>query len=186
MRVQDREGLNGARARRSARGVAVLAALLAVASGPLAQAPRGPAPAAATPLVDALRGPTPIAEETKPPPLGNAENRDVRRERAYSMQPPTIPHKIDNYQVDLNVNACLNCHARGRVPLTQAIAVSVSHYMDRDGNFLAEISPRRYFCEQCHVVQLDARPLVDNRFEDVEDIVKRSATRGAAKAAPRR
>ena len=68
------------------------------------------------------------------------------------MQPPTIPHKIDNYQVDKNVNACLGCHSRGRAPVTQAVAVSVSHYMDRDGNFLAEISPRRYFCEQCHVV----------------------------------
>ena len=41
--------------------------------------------------------------------------------------------------------------------------MSVSHYMDRDGNFLAEISPRRYFCEQCHVVQFDAKPLVENR-----------------------
>ena len=54
--------------------------------------------------------------------------------------------------------------------MTQAVAVSVTHYMDRDGNFLAEISPRRYFCEQCHVAQVDAKPLVDNRFEDVDEI----------------
>ena len=125
---------------------------------------------------------TAIADEPKPPPLGNPENKDVRRERAYSMQPPTIPHKIDNYQVDKNVNTCLACHSRGRAPLTQAVAVSVSHYMDRDGNFLAEISPRRYFCEQCHVAQVDARPLVENRFEDVDEIIKRSAAKGAAKA----
>jgi cytochrome c-type protein NapB len=138
--------------------------------------------AAQSPLVDGLRGPVPIAAEPRPPPLGNPENRDVRRERTYTMQPPTIPHKIDNYQVDLNVNACLACHSRGRAPLTQAVAVSVSHYMDRDGNFLAEISPRRYFCEQCHVVQFDARPLVDNRFEDVEEIVKRMAGKRAAQA----
>ncbi len=120
-----------------------------------------------------------IADEPKPPPLGNPENKDVRRERSYSMQPPTIPHKIDNYQVDKNVNACLTCHSRGRAPLTQAVAVSVSHYMDRDGNFLAEISPRRYFCEQCHVAQVDARPLVENRFEDVDQIIKRTASKGA-------
>jgi len=100
------------------------------------------------------------------------------------MQPPTIPHKIDNYQIDLNVNACLGCHSRGRAPVTQAVAVSVSHYMDRDGNFLAEISPRRYFCEQCHVVQHDARPLVENRFIDVDEILRRPAApagKGAAK-----
>jgi len=129
---------------------------------------------AQTPLVDSMRGRTAIIDETKPPPLGNPENKDIRRERSYSMQPPTIPHKIDNYQIDKNVNMCLGCHSRGRAPLTQAVAVSVSHYMDRDGNFLAEISPRRYFCEQCHVAQFDAKPLVENRFEDVDEIVRRA------------
>ncbi|MCC6193925.1 MAG: nitrate reductase cytochrome c-type subunit [Burkholderiales bacterium] len=121
-----------------------------------------------------MRGRTPVADETKPPLLTNPENKDLRRERAYSMQPPTIPHKIDNYQVDLHVNACLGCHSRGRAAVTQAVAVSVSHYMDRDGNFLAEISPRRYFCEQCHVTQVDAKPLVGNRFVDVDEVIKQA------------
>jgi cytochrome c-type protein NapB len=153
----------------------VLVALLACAAAASAQAPS---------QVDRMRGTTPVGDESRPPPLGNPENKDVRRERAYSMQPPTIPHKIDNYQIDLNVNACLGCHSRGRAPVTQAVAVSVSHYMDRDGNFLAEISPRRYFCEQCHVVQHDARPLVENRFIDVDEILRRPAVpagKGAAK-----
>ena len=145
--------------------VACLALALA-ASVALAQAPKA---------VDAMRGVAPVADETRPPPLGNAENKDVRRERSYSMQPPTIPHKIDGYQVDRNVNACLGCHSRGRAPVTQAVAVSVSHYMDRDGNFLAEISPRRYFCEQCHVPQVDAKPLVGNSFVDVDEILRRPA-----------
>jgi nitrate reductase cytochrome c-type subunit len=48
------------------------------------------------------------------------ENKDVRRERAYSMQPPTIPHKIDNYQVDLNVNAASAATAAGARRVTQA------------------------------------------------------------------
>ena len=154
----------------------VLIALLACAAVASAQAPS---------QVDRMRGTTPVADEPRPPPLGNPENRDVRRERAYSMQPPTIPHKIDNYQVDLNVNACLGCHSRGRAPVTQAVAVSVSHYMDRDGNFLAEISPRRYFCEQCHVAQHDAKPLVENRFVDVDEILRRPAS-PAARAAPKK
>jgi cytochrome c-type protein NapB len=138
-------------------------------------------------ITDGMRGPTAIADEPKPPPLGNADNRDIRRERAYPMQPPTIPHKIDNYQVDRNVNACLNCHSRGRATLTQAVPVSVTHYMDRDGNFLAEVSPRRYFCEQCHVTQVDAKPLVETRFEDVDDIVRRAVSKkGAAAPAKKR
>jgi cytochrome c-type protein NapB len=45
--------------------------------------------------------------------------------------------------------------------------VSVTHYMDRDGNFLADVSPRRYFCNQCHVPQTTAKPLIKNTFEDV-------------------
>ena len=135
---------------------------------------------------DGMRGAAAISDEPKPPPLGNPENRDLRRERSYSMQPPTIPHKIDNYQLDLNVNMCLNCHSRGRAPLTQAVAVSVSHYMDRDGNFLAEVSPRRYFCEQCHVVQFDARPLVENRFQDVDDIIRRTVDKGAGKTSAKK
>jgi len=149
-----------------ARFVLACAALALAATLALAQAPKA---------VDAMRGVTPVGDESRPPPLGNVENKDVRRERAYSMQPPTIPHKIDNYQVDLNVNACLGCHSRGRAPVTQAVAVSVSHYMDRDGNFLATISPRRYFCEQCHVPQVDAKPLVGNSFLDVDEVLKRAA-----------
>jgi cytochrome c-type protein NapB len=137
-------------------------------------------------LTDGMRGPTAIADELKPPPLGNADNRDIRRERAYPMQPPTIPHKIDNYQVDKNMNACLNCHSRGRATLTQAVPVSVTHYMDRDGNFLAEVSPRRYFCEQCHVTQVDAKPLVETRFEDVDDLVRRAVSKGAAAPAKKK
>ena len=135
-------------------------------------------------LADAMRGPVPLSDEAHPPPLGNPENRDIRRDRAYAMQPPTIPHKIDNYQLDLNVNACLDCHRRTKTAETQAVPVSVTHYMDRDGNFLAEVSPRRYFCVQCHVTQVEIKPLVGNTFEDVEDVVKRQAAKGAQKKSP--
>jgi len=55
--------------------------------------------------------------------------------------------------------------------------VSVTHYMDRDGNFLAAISPRRYFCTQCHVVQTDAKPLVGSRFEDIDTVLGNEARR---------
>ncbi|HLU76580.1 MAG TPA: nitrate reductase cytochrome c-type subunit [Burkholderiales bacterium] len=125
-------------------------------------------------LVDAMRGRTPLAEETRPPVLPNVENKDLRRERAYTMQPPTIPHKIDGYQLDKNANRCLFCHNRDRIPETQAIPLSVTHYMDRDGNVRAAISPRRYFCTQCHVTQTETKPLVDNTFQDVDAVLKRT------------
>lgn len=125
------------------------------------------------PLQDPMRGPTPVAEETDPPLMSPVENKDIRRVRTYSMQPPTIPHKIDGYQIDKNFNRCLACHARVNTEETQAPPLSVTHYMDRDSNVLAEVSPRRYFCVQCHVPQAEARPLVSNTFQDIDVILKR-------------
>jgi cytochrome c-type protein NapB len=122
-----------------------------------------------------MRGKTPIAVTANPPRMPQAQNLDVRRSRNYPMQPPTIPHKTDDYQVDLNTNKCLSCHSRRRVEESQAPMVSVTHYMDRDGNFLAELSPRRYFCNQCHVVQTNARPMVKSTFEDIDAILRRKA-----------
>ncbi|MEQ8427260.1 MAG: nitrate reductase cytochrome c-type subunit [Gammaproteobacteria bacterium] len=115
---------------------------------------------------------TNLLVEPEAPRLENEENKDLKRKRSYPMQPPTIPHKVAGYRVDLNSNKCLSCHSRRRVAETQAPMVSVTHYMDRDGNFLAEVSPRRYFCNQCHVPQMEVRPLVDNTFQDVDNILK--------------
>ena len=124
---------------------------------------------------DPLRGPAPFEESGKTPPLVNAENNDRKRVRSYAMQPPTIPHKTDNYQVDRFANKCMTCHARTRAGETQATPISITHYQDRDGNYLADVSPRRYFCEQCHVVQMQTEPVVKNRFQDVESIIKKQA-----------
>jgi nitrate reductase (cytochrome), electron transfer subunit len=32
------------------------------------------------------------------------------------------------------------------------------------------LSPRRYFCTQCHVSQVDAKPLVGSTFLAIEDV----------------
>ena len=109
--------------------------------------------------------------EPDPPRIARVDNSDVVRKRAYPMQPPTIPHKIDNYQLDLNANKCMSCHSRKQTKESQAPMISVTHYQDRDGNFLATVSPRRYFCEQCHVVQTDANPLVENEFVDIDRLL---------------
>ena len=45
-----------------------------------------------------------------------------------------------------------------------------------DGNFLADISPRRYFCNQCHVAQLNSKPLVGNDFVDMDELLSPNAT----------
>lgn len=130
---------------------------------------------------DGMRGPTPLDQTTQPPPIANTDNSDIKRIRNYAMQPPVIPHKIDGYQVDRNANKCMMCHARTRTQESQAPMISVTHFMDRDSNFLAELSPRRYFCLQCHVPQADLKPLVDNEFVDVDTILSKSARPSSAK-----
>ncbi|WP_370980094.1 nitrate reductase cytochrome c-type subunit [Agaribacterium sp. ZY112] len=109
-----------------------------------------------------------------PAPLTNDANTDKKEVRAYPMQPPLIPHKITNYQVDLKANKCLSCHARDQVGDSQATMISVTHFMDRDGNFLADVSPRRYFCTQCHVPQAEGKKdLLVNEYEDIKTVLKK-------------
>ena len=58
--------------------------------------------------------------------------------------------------------------------------ISITHYSDRDGQFLASISPRRYFCTQCHVPQHNVRTPVENDFVEIDTVLK-----GAAPGRPR-
>ena len=134
-------------------------------------------------LVDAARGRVAIPQTTDPPPLTNSVNDDQRRPRNYDMQPPTIPHRVDGYQIDKNFNKCLDCHARGKTEVSQAIPVSNTHYIDRSGKVLDHVSTRRYFCPQCHVAQDPVRPLVGNSFENVDALARQAGD--ASKAKPK-
>jgi cytochrome c-type protein NapB len=141
--------------------------LLAAQALPCGAADPVPAAPAAPLLTDAARGPTPILATTQPPRLANAVNDDQRLARNYDMQPPIIPHRVDGYQVDRNFNKCLDCHARARTEFSQAVPVSATHYIDRTGKVLPQVSTRRYFCPQCHVAQEPVKPLVGNGFKGV-------------------
>lgn len=122
-------------------------------------------------LHSALRGNTPLTDEGEPPRMLPQANTDIREMRNYPEQPPVIPHQIESYQIDRNVNQCLSCHARARTGDSQAPMVSITHFMDRDGQFLASVSPRRYFCNQCHVPQHQVKVPVINTFVDVDRIL---------------
>jgi len=116
------------------------------------------------------RGNVQLDSEVNAPRIPITEETDQRRTRNYPEQPPTIPHKIDGYQLDKNGNKCLACHARSRVAESGAPMISVTHFMDRDGQPLATVSPRRYFCNQCHVVQERVPPLMKNNFVDIDSL----------------
>lgn len=119
-----------------------------------------------------LRGGTPLDQNAEPPQIGPMVNSDIRQVRNYPDQPPLIPHTIENYQIDRNSNKCLTCHSRTAIAVSQAPMVSVTHFMNRDGQTLAAVTPRRFFCTQCHVPQMDAKPLVENNFVDVDEVLE--------------
>ncbi len=115
-----------------------------------------------------LRGPASLIEQATAPSMAKVSNTDLRRMRNYPEQPPTIPHLIRDYQIDRNANKCLSCHSRRATVDSRAPMVSITHFMNRDGQFLASVSPRRYFCTQCHVTQQVTKPLVGNSFVDID------------------
>ncbi|SFR67424.1 periplasmic nitrate reductase subunit NapB [Marinobacter daqiaonensis] len=129
------------------------------------------------PAPDGLRMGGTLAETMPAPPIAG-DPRTVEREvRNYPEQPPVIPHVIRDYQVDRRFNRCLDCHSREDAVEAGAPMVSITHFMDREGQVRAAVTPRRYFCTQCHVPQTDAKPLVESDFWPAEKVI-REAIRG--------
>jgi len=122
----------------------------------------------------ALRGPTPLDQEGQPPAMTPEANTSEREARNYPEQPPLIPHSTEGYEVSIRGNKCLSCHARSRTRESQAPMISITHFADRDGQFLASVSPRRYFCTQCHVPQHNVKAPVENDFLDIDTLLTRT------------
>jgi cytochrome c-type protein NapB len=152
------------------RKAAILLFIAALAAGSTTLLAQG--------LNSGLRGATPLNEEGPAAPMLPMKNTAEKEVRNYPEQPPVIPHNIEGYQVDINGNKCLSCHARARTAESQAPMVSITHFMDRDGQFLSTVSPRRFFCTSCHVPQNTATPPVTNDFVDIDTMLSRAAPGG--------
>lgn len=111
-----------------------------------------------------LRNGTPLQQDN-PPTAPHQERDRAPAPRDFVQQPPLIPHTTAGYQVTKNFNKCMDCHGWSRSVTAGAPKVGVTHFRNREGQELDNVSPRRYFCTQCHVAQTDARPLVDNTFQ---------------------
>ena len=82
--------------------------------------------------------------------------------RTFDHQPPLVPHTVTEYEITAAKNDCLECHG---VAGSGAPALHASHYLDRDGKKSDKVAAQWYFCNQCHVGQVDAKPLVENTFQ---------------------
>jgi cytochrome c-type protein NapB len=139
--------------------MAVLAAGLAIplaTGGPVAQEVKAP---------KALRE-APLTEDSAPPDVTKQSVPAGGFERAYRQQPPLIPHKVEGYQITGENNACMGCHDWPGNTRVNAPKISETHYVDRQGVRLDKVAGTRYFCQQCHVPQADAKPLVGNIFKN--------------------
>lgn len=143
--------------------VSIAAALVAVAgTAALAQM--------SAEIVPPLTGAEQPMENQSANPVPRWVVDDIRKMRAYPEQPPIIPHSIEGYQLSVNANRCMSCHKREFTEGSGAPMISVTHYMTREGQMLADVSPRRYFCTACHVPQADIQPLVGNTFVDMSEL----------------
>lgn len=114
--------------------------------------------------IKSLREGTPVTQDNAPVASHQERDRPVA-DRDFVQQPPLIPHNTAGYQITKNYNKCMDCHAWQKAGAAGATKVSVTHFRTREGQELDNISPRRYFCTQCHVPQTDAKPLVENNFK---------------------
>jgi len=86
--------------------------------------------------------------------------------RTFQEQPPLIPHAVDNFdEITLEENQCMSCHSEAKFKEKNAPMIGESHFINpMTGQKVAGGSMARHNCVQCHVAQVDAKPLVDNTF----------------------
>lgn len=123
---------------------------------------------AVTAEIQSLRGDVVLEADSSKPMIQRYFKDQPPMGRDYLQQPPLIPHKTDGYVVNIKHNKCLSCHSWSNYKQHRATKISQTHFESRDGAVLSNVSARRYFCQQCHVPQVDAPPLVENTFEPVE------------------
>ncbi len=115
--------------------------------------------------VTSLRGNHNLDQASKNPVVKHWQEDQKPILREFVHQPPLIPHTVEKYKITMNHNKCLSCHSWSNYGESGATKISLTHFSDRDGNDLANVSARRYFCNQCHVPQANAQPLVENTFK---------------------
>ena len=109
-----------------------------------------------------LRGDTDIPAGSNPAVDMDWQPEDSSIKRTFVHQPPLIPHDMEDYAISTSQNDCLDCHGEED---SDAPKPYKSHYTDRDGKTTESVSSLWYFCDQCHVGQVDEKPLVENTFD---------------------
>lgn len=86
--------------------------------------------------------------------------------RTFINQPPLVPHTVEQYALTLDENACLDCHLTKELRGQPVPQMSESHFVK--GQAKPTVAMDKFQCDSCHVAQVDAKPLVDNKFVGVK------------------
>ncbi len=89
-------------------------------------------------------------------------------ERSFENSPPLIPHDISGMlPIALTENLCMGCHmpeeagGSGATPIPKSHLVNLTTGKDLGG----KLDGSRYNCMQCHVIQTELTPAVQNIFK---------------------
>lgn len=105
--------------------------------------------------------------------MGGAPGSNKRLPRAYLNAPPQIPHDIGDFlPITAQSNFCMACHNQPGLwdkkrEKGTPTPMPRSHYTDlrHEPGKLSELPINaRFNCNQCHVPQTNASPLVENTF----------------------
>lgn len=96
-----------------------------------------------------------------------APGLSTRLDRSFENAPPLIPHDLEGLiPITKDVNMCVTCHMPDVAKDVGSTAVPASHLVDlrtgKDDN--GALDGSRYVCTVCHVPQVNAPSLVNNKF----------------------
>ena len=132
----------------------------------------------ADPAQDAprLTGPEPFTRETPAPPMQRQITDDVRR--APQLSGPAAGHSARDRGLRARPQRQqMPVLPRAEVHRAESGADDQRHALSGSRRQLrwAALAPRRYACLACHVPQTEARPLVENRFTDMDALTETRA-----------
>lgn len=85
--------------------------------------------------------------------------------RSFAKQPPLVPHAVDAYDISPKGNDCWDCHNSDNFKGKKMPMVSASHLLPNSKPDDPQLNLQRWQCNNCHVPQVDAPPLVENIFK---------------------
>lgn len=108
---------------------------------------------------------TPDAAPLEKTYAGKQPGKDAPIARTFVGQPPLIPHTVENFDITATENDCLECHIDTEFKGKKMPSIKSHLVKTSDATSEPQLNMLRWQCNNCHVAQVDAKPLVGNDFK---------------------